>query len=139
MPTDHNQPPAAAPAALAEVSLTWTVTDTFIAKVALRDVADAVGQTAQALAADPDSLRGAAHPALVRLLTDRQDEDTLLDTAGEVEITGAEIAEQPSLADLVDAAWRVLQAESDADQHTSAGRALAALLAGLRREEVIDP
>ena len=71
------------------------------------------------------------------LLTGYQDEDIVVGEP-EVEITATYLTEQPTMAQLVDQAWRVLQAESDTDQPTCAGRALAALLAGLRREQLID-
>jgi predicted amidohydrolase len=56
--------------------------------------------------------------------------------ASEIEIVGACLEDQPTLADLIVQARLALRPE--AGQATPAGRALAALLAGLAREQVID-
>ncbi len=138
--TDH---PAATSQAVAPavLSLTWTFTETYSHQVPLDAVARATGQGVDELAADPSSLLGGVGDRLADLLTDRltdrQDADRAVGEP-EVEIIAAEFTDSPTLADLVDTARKALHAESDADRHSDAGRALAALLAGLRREGITD-
>jgi len=132
--TDH--PAATSKAeAPAVLSLTWTFTETYSHQVPLDAVARATGQGVDELAADPSSLLGGVGDRLADLLTDRQDADRAVGEP-EVEIIAAEFTDSPTLADLVDTARKALHAESDADRHSDAGRALAALLAGLRREGI---
>src|SRR6266545_3134477 len=118
--TDH---PAATSQAVAPavLSLTWTFTETYSHQVPLDAVARATGQGVDELAADPSSLLGGVGD---RLAADRAIGEP------EVEIIAAEFTDSPTLADLVDTARKALHAESDADRHSDAGRALAALLAG---------
>ena len=138
--TDH---PAATSQAVAPavLSLTWTFTETYSHQVPLDAVARATGQGVDELAADPSSLLGGVGDRLADLLTDRltdrQDADRAVGEP-EVEIIAAEFTDSPTLAGLVEAARKALHAESDADRHSDAGRALAALLAGLRREGITD-
>lgn len=126
------------PVTPADLCLTWTVTDTYTGQLPLHEVAAAAGRSEEELTANPSALHGAASDALAGLLTAEYQNDDLLIGEPEVEITAVDVADTPTLRDLVDAAWDALQAESDADQPTDAGRALTALLAGLRREDVID-
>jgi hypothetical protein len=100
-------------------------------------VADATHRIVEELAADPSLLHGAVSRQMADLLSAHQDE-TIVIAEPEVEITATYLSQQPTLPDLVAQARRALQAESDADKHTSTGRVLAALLAGLRREELIE-
>jgi len=137
MSTDNIPTATPRPGTPVELVLTWTVTDTFADHLPLDALAAATGRSVEALTADPATLRGNAPTRLVDLLAGRQDEDTQLAPDTDVEITRAELVDLPTLADLVDDARKALRAESDADQHTCAGKALAALLAGLRGEEVI--
>jgi hypothetical protein len=134
--TDHRAP-RCAPTASAQLSLTWTFTETYTHRVPLDAVASATGQGAQALAADPSSLLGVVGDRLADLLTDHQDEDRVVGPP-EVEIITADYTDSPTIAELAEAGRQALQAESDADQYSDAGRALAALLAGLRREGITD-
>jgi hypothetical protein len=118
-----------------ELALTWTVTVTYTGRVTLAEIAEATGRHVQGLTRDPWSLRGAAEPALADLLTAPKHDAQRVGRA-EIEITDVEVVAPSRLVDLVAAADAALRAE--ADQPTPAGHALAALLAGLRREEVID-
>jgi hypothetical protein len=126
-----------AAATSATITLTWTFTETYRRPLPLREVAAAARRGVEELSADPSLLHGLVADQLADLLTGHQDQDI---TTGEpeVEITTTHLAEQPSVAQLVDQAWRVLQGESDTGESTCTGRALAALLAGLRREQLID-
>ena len=121
----------------AVLSLTWCFTETYRYDVALDAVAAAAGRTADELAADPAGLLGVAGDRLADLLTGHQ---TPQRTVGvpEVEIIEADYDASPSIAELAAAARAALQAEADTGQHTAAGLALAALLAGLRREGSTD-
>lgn len=116
--------------------LTWTVTHTYTDHLPPRLVAAQAGQHPDAVLADPSTLCGGVPDRLADLLDERQDDTTLLPAETEVEITRAELANLPAITDLAAHGWRALQAESDADQPSDAGRALAALLAGLRREGI---
>ncbi len=128
---------AGAAYARAAITLTWTFTETYRRELPLDQVAHAARRSVPELAADPSLLHGRVGDRLADLLTGHQDEDTVVDEP-EVEITTTDLADQPTLAELVDQARRVLQGESDTGRTTCAGRALAALLAGLRREQRID-
>ena len=131
--------PGATAGASTQVSVTWTFTETYRRHLPLQEVADAARRSPDELKADPSLLHGVVGDQLADLLTGYQDEqEDIVDGEPEVEITTTYLTEQPTMAQLVDQAWRVLQAESDTDQPTCAGRALAALLAGLRREQLID-
>jgi hypothetical protein len=139
-PTNETSPiqQVSVPRSTGQVSLTSTVTDTYTASVPLDQIAAAAGRRVEALAVDPEVLRGTAPQRLVDLLAGHQDDESHLPAEEIVEVTGAVLAVQPTLAELIQRAWKVLQAESDTDQHSCAGQALAALLAGLRREELIS-
>lgn len=118
--------------------LTWTVTYSYTDYLPLRLIAAAAQEPLEVLAVDPSRLRGAASIRVAGLLAERQDTATALSTDTEFDILRAELGEQPSIADLARDAWAALQAESDADRPSDTGRALAALLAGLRREGITD-
>jgi hypothetical protein len=118
--------------------LTWTVTHTYTGDVPLSMVAAAAEQRTDILRIDPAVLHGLASARLAYLLEQRQEQATGIPTDTEVEILQADIDEQPRIAELAENAWQALQDESDADQPTPAGRALAALLTGLRREGITD-
>jgi hypothetical protein len=137
MLSTDNRAATSTPATPAALSLTWTFTETYTRQLPLAAVAHATGQDVLELAADPAALRGAVGDQLADLLTDNQDDEHVVGEP-EIEIITADFTDSPTLAGLVDAARRALRAESDADRHSDAGRALAALLAGLRREEVTD-
>ncbi len=134
--TDIPQPrgETAAPAPL---WLTWAFTETYRHPLAVDAVAAVTARTVDELAADPASLLGAVGDRLADLLTGLQAPDRTVGVP-EVEIIEADHDASPSLAELVDGALAALQAESDADQPSTAGRALGALLAGLRREGITD-
>ncbi|MEJ3741802.1 hypothetical protein WEI85_00670 [Actinomycetes bacterium KLBMP 9797] len=117
-----------------EVTLTWAVTETYTHPLDLAAVATAAGRSVEELRADPASvLSGAVPQHLADLLAGHQDEAVNVDEP-EVEITDAYLTDQPTLGDLIRAGWRHVHAE--AVQRTGAGRALAALLVGLRREGI---
>jgi len=131
--TDSSAPPAE-PATAAEVLLTWSVTETYTRPIALAEVAIAAGRSVQELRVDPASvLGGVAGQRLAELLAERQDEAVNVEEP-EVEVTDAYLSDQPTLDDLIRTAWQHVGAE--AGQRTGAGQALAALLAGLRREGI---
>jgi hypothetical protein len=134
--TDNPAAPHA-PITPPEISLTWTLTETYTSRLALASVARVVGRGGPELAADPSSLLGGVGHQLADLLSAHQYEDNVVGVP-EVEIVGADFTHSPTLADLVYAGVQTLRAESDANQHSDAGRALAALLAGLRREGITD-
>ena len=119
----------------AVLSLTWCFTETYRHPVALDAVAAAVGRTVDALAADPASLIGVVGDRLADLLTGHQRPQRAVGVP-EVEVTAADYDASPTLAELADTARGAVQAEADTGQHTPAGLALAALLAGLHREEI---
>ena len=127
------------PAEPAPLWLTWFFTETYRHPVPLDAVAAATGRTVDELAADPASLLGVVGNRLADLLTGMQ---APVRTVGapEVEIVQADYYDSPTLADLVDAGRAALQVQADRDAHpdSAVGRALAALLAGLRREGITD-
>jgi hypothetical protein len=123
--------------ASAAITITWTFTETYRHRLPLQQVADAARCGVGEVAADPSLLHGRVGDHLADLLTAYQNEQTVVDEP-EVEITTTDLADQPLLAVLVQDASRVVRRESDTGQHTRAGQALAALLAGLRREQLID-
>jgi hypothetical protein len=125
-------------AAGATITVTWTFTETYRHRLPLQQVADAARRSLVEVAADPSLLHGRVGDHLADLLTGYQNEHTVVDEP-EVEITTTDLADQPLLGALVQDASRVVQRESDTGQHTRAGQALAVLLAGLRREQLIDP
>jgi hypothetical protein len=136
LPTDTPAPTPAATAP-AMLSLTWTFTETYTHQVPLDTLARPARRSVGELAADPQSLLGVVGDQLADLLTDHQHPDRVVGIP-EVEIITAEFTDSPTLAHLVDAARTALHAESTTGQHTNVGRALAALLAGLRREAITD-
>jgi hypothetical protein len=125
------------PAAPAPLWLTWAFVETYRHPVPLDAVAAATGRTVNELAADPASLLGVVGNRLGDLLTGYQSPVRIVG-APEVEIVGADYYASPTLAELVDAGRTALQADCDAHPDSAAGRALAALLAGLRREGITD-
>jgi hypothetical protein len=122
----------------ATITITWTFTETYRHRLPLQQVADAARRSVAEVTADLSLLRGRVGDHLADLLTGHQHEHTVVDEP-EVEITTTDLADQPLLAALVQDASRVVQRESDTGHNTRAGQALAALLAGLRREQLIDP
>jgi hypothetical protein len=121
----------------ATISITWTFTETYRHHLPLQQVADAARHSVPEVAADPSLLHGLVGDQLADLLTGYQNDDRTVDVP-EVEIITTDLADQPSLAELVDQARRVVAGESTSGRTTRAGRALAALLAGLRREQLVD-
>lgn len=121
----------------ATLTVTWWLTRTFYHEVPLAALAEATGSTVDEIAANPASLLGVAGQRLADLLTSYPIPD---DAVGgrEVEIADATYDASPTLAALADAARTALRAETQAGQPSAAGRALAALLAGLRREGITD-
>ena len=128
-PTGESAPPV--------LLLTWYVTQGYQHLVALAEAAAVTGYTIDELAADPAALTGGAGQQLTDLLIGLQTPERAVGVP-EVEISDVRYDAAPQLADLFDAARAAVDAESRTGQHTPAGRALAALLAGLRREEVTD-
>ena len=121
----------------ATITITWTFTDTYRHHLPLHAVADAARHSVAQLAADPSLLHGRVGDQLADLLTGFQNDTRTVDVP-EVEIITTDLADQPTLAELVDEARRVVAGESNAGRTTLAGQALAALLAGLRREQLVD-
>lgn len=119
----------------AVVSLTWHLTRTFDHDVPVAALAEASGYTSDEIAANPAVLVGVAGERIAELLTSYPLPD---DAVGgrEVEIARADYEATPTLAELADAAYATLHATADTGQHTPAGLALAALLAGLHREGI---
>jgi hypothetical protein len=119
----------------APLALTWAFVETYQHEVPIGAVATAVGRTAEELAADPASLLGVAGDRLADLLTGyHADAQTV--GVPEVDIVQADFDATPTLADLVEAARTALRTESRDASPSPAGRALAALLAGLAREDI---
>ena len=117
------------------VSLTWWRTQTYDHDVPLAELAEATGHNGEEIAANPGMLVGVAGDRLAELLTSRP----VPDGAGgviEVEVARVGYDASPTLAELAANARAAVDAEADTGQHTPAGLALAALLAGLRREGI---
>lgn len=121
----------------AVVSLTWWLTRTYHRDVPLAALADATGHTSEQIAANPAVLTGVAGQRLAELLTSYPIPDDAVGVR-EVEIATADYDASPTLAELADTARAAVQVETESGQHTPAGLALAALLAGLRRERITD-
>jgi len=119
----------------ARLSLTWFITQTFRHNLPLDAVAAAVGRSVDELAADPERLIGIAGNRLADLLTDAQRTVQPVDVP-EVEIIAAGYDATPTLSEFGHAARTAVKAEADTGARTAAGLALAALLAGLRREGI---
>lgn len=135
--TDHQNGARKTGASSQEASLTWTVTDTFSDTAPLALLAEATGLSIEVLAAHPASLRGTPSPGLRQLLVEREANATaVLEESGETEVVTVHVAQQPTLAELVDAARQAVRGE--VEHPSTTGVALAALLAGLRREQLID-
>jgi hypothetical protein len=117
----------------AVVSLTWFLTQTFDHDVPVAALAEASGYTSDEIAAHPAALVGVAGERLAALLTGYPLPDSAVG-GREVEIARADFDATPTLAELADAAYATLHATADTGQHTPAGQALAAMLAGLHRE-----
>ncbi len=130
-------PDSGAADAGAAITVTWTFTETYRDQVPLHAVADAARHSVQEIAADPSLLHGRVGYQLADLLTGYQHDNITVDEP-EVEITTTDLADQPTIAELVDQGRRAVHGESNTGQTTRAGRALAALLAGMRREQLID-
>ena len=129
---------AATAAESGDVTVTWMFTETYTQQLSLRQVAAVTGHTVAALMADPaELLCGAVPDRLADLLAGHQHEDSVTGVP-DVEIVAAYRSDQPTLADLTNAAHRALLAEPGLQQHTRVGHALSALLAGLHREQVIN-
>lgn len=118
-----------------ELTITWTVTDTYQRAFAASTVAAASGWTAEELLVDPSLLHGGVTLDTADLLYAYQNAATER-TGTEVEIIDTQSPGQLRLAELVDRAQQALRAETGT--LSSTGQALAALLAGLRREQLID-
>jgi hypothetical protein len=121
----------------ATITITWTFTETYRHDLNLASVADAARHSIAAVTADPSLLHGRVGDQLADLLTAFQDATRTVDLP-EVEIITTDLAGQPALAELVDQARHIVATESSTGRTTPAGQALAALLAGLRREQRID-
>jgi hypothetical protein len=121
----------------AVLSLTWWLTRTYHHEVPLAAVAEATGSTVEEIAANPASLNGVVGQRLADLLTSHPLPEGAVGGA-EVEIADATYSASPTLADLANAAGAAVRAESETGQPSPAGRALAALLAGLHREGITD-
>ena len=121
----------------AVVSLTWWLTQTYDHDVPLAELAEATGYTSEEIAANPAVLTGVAGERLAELLTSYPIPDDALGVR-EVEIATVDYDASSTLAELADTARAAVDAEADTGQHTPAGLALAALLAGLRREGITD-
>ena len=136
MPSDNPDPSTSTDTGSpAVVSLTWWLTQTYDHDVPLAALAEATGYTREEIAANPAVLTGVAGERLAELLTSYPIPDDAVGVR-EVEIATADYDASPILAELADAARATVDAEAEAGQHTPAGLALAALLAGLRREGV---
>jgi hypothetical protein len=135
MPSPGNHDANTNPTGPALLALTWHFTDTYRHTVPLDAVAAAVGRTADALAADHSALIGVVGDRLADLLTGYQTPQRTIDVP-DVEITDAQYDDQPSLTALFHGAHAAMQAEADTAQRSTAGLALAALLAGPRREGI---
>jgi hypothetical protein len=116
------------------LTVTWTVTHTYTAILPFDLVTAAAGRQADVVRVDPFTLCGAVPKRLADLLHERQDDARLSSSLPEVEIIDAHLDEQPALAELFAEARNAVHVESGSGEHTNAGRALAALLAGLARE-----
>ncbi|WP_432830854.1 hypothetical protein [Dactylosporangium sp. CA-092794] len=121
----------------ATITITWTCTETYRDHLNLASVAGAARHSVAAVTADPSLLHGRVGDQLADRLTAFQDDTRIVDEP-EVEIITTDLADQPSLTELVKAARRIVAAESITGRGTAAGQALAGLLAGLRREQRID-
>jgi hypothetical protein len=117
------------------LTLTWAFVETYQHEVPLSDVAAAVGRTVEELAADPAWLLGVAGDRLADLLTGYHTDARTVGVP-EVEIIQTDFDATPTLADLVEAARTALRTEPTGTGPSPAGRALAALLAGLAREDI---
>src|SRR5690348_13490240 len=109
----------------ATITITWTFTETYRHQLPLPAVAHAARRSVDEVAADPSLLHGVVADPLADLLTGFQNDTRTVDVP-EVEVITTALADQPSLAELVDQARRVVTGESDAGRTTLAGRALAA-------------
>lgn len=118
-----------------ELTITWTVTDTYQRAFAASTVAAASGWTAEELLVDPSLLHGGVTLDTADLLHAHQNAATER-TGTDIEIIDTQSPGQLRLAELVDRAQQALHAETGT--LSSTGQALAALLAGLRREQLID-
>jgi hypothetical protein len=117
------------------VLLTWWRTQTYDHEVPLAELAEATGYTSEEIAASPGMLVGVAGERLAELLTSIATPD---EAAGVIEVEIARVGydASPTLAELAATARAAVDVEADTGQHTPAGLALAALLAGLRREGI---
>ncbi|GIF02008.1 hypothetical protein [Paractinoplanes rishiriensis] len=119
----------------AKLTITWSHTDTYRRSLPVSAVADVTGLAVEELLADPSLLSGAANPATAELLKAAHNAASWLPPT-EVEIIDSQTNDQTNLLDLLDRARRAIRAEVEAG--STAGRAFAALMAGLRREGLID-
>ncbi len=131
----HGREPAATTGPAAALSLMWAFVETYQYEIPLTEVAAALGRTVEEVAADPASLLGVVGDRLADLLTGYQHADRTVGVP-EVEITQADLDTTPTLADLIEAARAALHTEPDRSRPSPTGRALAALLAGLAREDI---
>src|SRR5688500_3915482 len=109
--------PTGAAAGAGDVTVTWTVTETYTRQLPVRQVAATTRHTVAALVADPELLCGAVPDRLADLLAGHQHDDTVTGEP-DVEIIAAHRTDQPTVADLADAARRALLAEPGLQQHT---------------------
>lgn len=139
MPTPDNREPATDTttdtSSPAVVSLTWWRTQTYTHDVPLAELAEATGHASEEIAANPGMLVGVAGERLAELLTSLPIPDDAVGVI-EVEIARVDYDASPTLAELAANARAAVDAEADTGQPTPAGLALAALLAGLRREGI---
>jgi hypothetical protein len=119
----------------AMVTITWSHTDTYQHSFPAGLIADAAGLAAEELLADPALLFGVVNPATAELLNTAQSAATR-QAAPELEIMDTRTGDQPTLLGLLDRARLAMRDEIAAG--SPAGRAFAALIAGLRREGLTD-
>ena len=120
----------------AELSVTWTVTETYTSRLPTGPVA-ALGRSVAELTANPAQLRGAIPDSLADWLAAEYQDDDHVVGEPQVEITTATSPDATALPDLINAARAAVRAEADTGPLSDTGQALTALLAGLVREEVI--
>lgn len=116
----------------ARLAITWSRTDTYHHSIPVTAVADATGLAAEELLADPAMLFGVVNPATAELLNKAQDAASQ-QSASEIEIIDTQTGDQPTLLDRARLAMR-----DQINACSPAGRAFAALIAGLRREGLTD-
>ncbi len=115
--------------------ITWSRVETYRAAFPAGVIADATGLSAEELLADPAMLFGVVNTATAATLEAGQTTRTRTGPT-EIEIIDTPASNQPSLAELFDRARQLIQQEIDSGRPADHG--LAALIAGLRREGLIN-